>query len=97
MHNNSNNEPAYRTLNEIRLRKAQLLTDITKESKQISTLWDGMFHKPQKSSAPTKRLSGLMATGVGVADAVILGWKLYRRISGKPSLFGFFGKKRGKR
>ena len=97
MHHNSNNEAVYRTLSEIRLRKAQLLTDITKESKQISTLWDSMFHKPQKSSAPTKRISGLMATGVGVADAVILGWKLYRRINGKPSLFSFFGKKRGKK
>lgn len=38
-----------------------------------------------------------MTTGVGVADTVILGWKLYRRFSGKPSLFSFFGKKRGKR
>ena len=79
MHHNSNNEAVYRTLSQIRLRKAQLLTDITKESKQISTLWDSVFHKPQKSSTPTKRFSDLMATGVGVADAVILGWKLYRK------------------
>ena len=97
MYSNSENELVYKSLSEIRLRKTQLLTDITKESKQISTLWDSVFHKPQKSSAPTKRISGLMATGVGVADAVILGWKLYRRINGKPSLFSFFGKKRGKK
>ena len=91
MYNNSDNEPVYRTLSEIRLRKAQLLADIAKESNQITNLWDNVFH------TPTKKISSLMTTGVGVADTVILGWKLYRRFSGKPSLFSFFGKKRGKR
>ena len=97
MYNNSDNEPVYRTLSEIRLRQAQLLADIAKESNQITNLWDNVFHNPRKSSTPTKKISSLMTTGVGVADTVILGWKLYRRFSGKPSLFSFFGKKRGKR
>ena len=87
MYNNSDNEPVYRTLSEIRLRKAQLLADIAKESNQITNLWDNVFHNPRKSSTPTKKIS----------STVILGWKLYRRFSGKPSLFSFFGKKRGKR
>lgn len=95
--NSQNSEPTYRTLSEIRLRKAQLLTEITKESNRMSGLWDNVFHKPQDSSTPTKRFSGIMVKGVGVADAVILGWKLYRRFTGKPSIFGFFGNKKRKK
>lgn len=38
-----------------------------------------------------------MVKGVGIADAVILGWKLYRRFTGKPSIFGFFGNKKRKK
>ena len=37
MYSNSDNSPAYQNLNDIRLRKAQLLTDITKESNQIDS------------------------------------------------------------
>ena len=97
MRHNSNNEAVYRTLSEIRLRKAQLLTDINKESKQISILWNNVFHKPKKSSAPTKKLSNLMSSSVSIANAAILGWKLYRRLNGKPSLFSFFSKKKKKK
>ncbi|WP_077196389.1 hypothetical protein [Prevotella ihumii] len=98
MFNDSNaNEPIYRTLSDIRLRKAQLLTEITKESNSMNVLWSSLFQKPNNSATPSKRFSGVMATGVGVVDAVILGWKLYRKFSGKPKqkgMFSFFGKKR---
>ncbi|MBF1385828.1 hypothetical protein [Prevotella aurantiaca] len=97
MYSNSENELVYKSLSEIRLRKTQLLTDINKESKQISILWNNVFHKPKKSSAPTKKLSNLMSSSVSIADAAILGWKLYRRLNGKPSLFSFFSKKEKKK
>lgn len=98
MYSNSDNSPAYQNLNDIRLRKAQLLTDITKESNQIENLWNDVFHKTRNSSTPTKRVSNFMSTGMGIADAVLLGWKLYRRLNDKPVFFNFFGKnKRRKR
>ena len=91
MYSNSENELVYKSLSEIRLRKTQLLTDINKESKQISILWNNVFYKP------TKKLSNLMSSSVSIADAAILGWKLYRRLNGKPSLFSFFSKKEKKK
>ena len=32
---------------------------------------------------PSKRLQRLMSTGIGMFDAALLGWKLYRKFSGK--------------
>ena len=43
MYSNSENELVYKSLSEIRLRKTQLLTDINKESKQISILWNNVY------------------------------------------------------
>lgn len=73
--------PSYRTLEEIRLRKAQLLTDITKDSNHISKLWNNLFHpvKTKGKKTPGKRMSNLVSTGANVVDGLILGWKLYRR------------------
>ena len=72
--------PVYHTLDELRLRKAQLLTDITKDSGQVRKLWDRLFHKGGSGKkTPSKYFSGWMSTGASVADAVILGWKLYRK------------------
>lgn len=72
--------PSYHTLDEIRLRKAQLLTDIAKDNNQIRKLWNNLFHKPSKGrQTPSKRLSNWMSTGASVFDGLILGWKLYRK------------------
>lgn len=73
--------PTYRTLDEIRLRKAQLLTDITKDSNHIQRLWDNLFH-PAKSAGKKstgKRMSSIVSAGANVVDGLILGWKLYRK------------------
>ena len=51
--NSELSSPAYRTLDEIRLRKAQLLTDITKDSNKIRTLWDDIFHPKKDKATPT--------------------------------------------
>lgn len=81
----------YRTLSEIRLRKAQLITDITKDSNKIQSLWNRLFHSHKEANTPTQRFSGLMSTGAGILDGLILGWKIYRKFGGKKKT-GFFKK-----
>lgn len=73
----------YKSLNDIRLRKAQLRSDIIKDSNKIAGLWNELVHKPKDNSTPMKRFSGMITTGAGVLDGAILGWKLYRKLGGK--------------
>jgi len=73
----------YKSLDEIRLRKAQLRTDLTKDSNKIAGLWNELMHKPKDKNTPTQRFSGVISTGAGILDGLILGWKLYRKFGGK--------------
>ena len=69
---------AYNTLQEIRLRKRVLLSEIKRNNQQINILWKNMFRKPE----PKKKgltLASLMTTGAGLADGFMLAWKLYRK------------------
>ena len=69
---------AYNTLQEIRLRKQVLLSEIKRNNHQINILWKNMFRKPE----PKKKgltLASLMTTGAGLADGFMLAWKLYRK------------------
>lgn len=69
---------AYNTLQEIRLRKQVLLSEIKRNNQQINILWRNMFRKPE----PKKKgltLASLMTTGAGLADGFMLAWKLYRK------------------
>ena len=77
--------PNYTTLDDIRQRKDELLGDIRKDDREMRTLWNTLFRKPDMlvSSSPSKRLSILMSTSVGLLDAAILGWKLYRKFHKK--------------
>lgn len=77
--------PTYRSLADIRLRKAQLLTDITKDSNHVRHIWNGMFHSKKKAAQPKRRFAGLLATGAGVLDGALLVWKLYRKLGGTPA------------
>jgi len=72
----------YTSLTAIQRRKEQLRKQIQKDDTQIQTMWKSLF---SKSDSPSKgmRVSGLMSTGAGVLDAIILGWKLYRKFKGK--------------
>lgn len=93
----ASNVPSYHTLDEIRLRKAQLLTDINKDNNRMGKLWNNVFHKPKDNATPTQRFSSVMNTGAGIVDSLILGWKLYRKFGGggkSNSKFHFFGKKK---
>ncbi|MCR5078014.1 MAG: hypothetical protein K6A82_08275 [Prevotella sp.] len=84
--------PSYRSLNEIRLRKAQLRTDILKDNNKLTGLWNELMHKPKDNTTPTQRFSGALSTGAGILDGLILGWKLYRKFGGSKQV-GLFGKK----
>ncbi len=87
--------PSYTTLEEIRLRKAQLVADMRQDEKRINKEWNRLVHpKRTGRSSASSRLNSIVATGTGVFDAALLGWKLYRKFSGKQ-LFGF--KLRGKK
>lgn len=69
---------AYNTLQEIRLRKQVLLSEIKRNNQQMNILWKNMFCKPE----PKKKgltLASLMTTGAGLADGFMLAWKLYRK------------------
>jgi hypothetical protein len=72
----------YKTLEEIQLRKAMLLTDIQKTESQMKKDWHSLFHKPEalkKGALPAKRFGSLVNVGAGAIDAFLLGWKLYRK------------------
>lgn len=74
-------QPSYDTLRSIADRKAQLLKDIRKDSDQIMKLRRQLFAKPTALTSKRKgaRMQGLMTTGAGVLDGLILVWKLYRK------------------
>lgn len=72
----------YNTLHEIRLRKETILSEIRMDNQQMNILWKGLFRKPvQKKKAFT--LSSLMTMGTGMADGLLLVWKLYRKYKRK--------------
>lgn len=77
--------PSYRSLTQIRARKEALKKQIEEEDAKIKTLWDKLFRpNEQADTSPSKRFTDVLNTGAGVLDALILGWKLYRKFSGKP-------------
>lgn len=87
-------QPTYQTLDEIRLRKAQLQAQLAKDSNKLQGMWNGLFHTPKSQARPTSRISTMMKTGAGVFDIALLSWKLYRRFGGrkvqKKSRFSLF-------
>lgn len=83
---------SYNSLTEIRARREALGKEIEADGQQIKKLWEQLFAKdePEAYATPSKRLNRLLSTGAGMFDAALLGWKLYRKFSGKP----LFSKKR---
>ena len=85
MENETIQTPSYRSLTQIRARKEALKKQIEEEDAKITTLWDKLFRpNEQADTSPSKRFTDVLNTGAGVLDALILGWKLYRKFSGKP-------------
>ena len=73
---------SYQSIEEIRLRKAALQKEIEADSAKIDEKWHSLFKKPDallKSATPSQRISGIIRSGAGVLDGILLVWKLYRK------------------
>lgn len=73
---------SYQSIEEIRLRKAALQKEIEVDSAKIDEKWHSLFKKPEalsKSATPSQRISGIISSGAGVLDGILLFWKLYRK------------------
>ncbi len=71
----------YKSLDDIRARKAALREQLQDGSQSMKTQWNTLFHKP-KSNAPSTRVATFMTTGATLFDSVLLAWKLYNRFGG---------------
>lgn len=73
---------SYQSIEEIKLRKAALQKEIEADSAKIDEKWHSLFKKPEalsKSATPSQRISGIISSGAGVLDGILLVWKLYRK------------------
>ena len=80
----------YRTLEEIRQRKDELLDQLQTDNKQFSTLWGELFVKREDSSKGDY-IASLVTNSVTIIDLFLLYRKLKKSYGG---LRGLFGKKK---
>jgi hypothetical protein len=83
----------YRTLEEIRLRKDELLNDLQQDNTQFTTLWHQVFLKRDENSK-TDYIAGLVSNSIVAVDTFLLIRKLLKSYG---FLFGFGSKKKKKR
>ncbi|WP_273261973.1 hypothetical protein [Hoylesella shahii] len=87
MENDIIHSPSYTSLTQIRAKKEAVRKQIVEEEDKVRVLWDKLFTPNDKeNTSPSKRISDMVSTGISVADTLILGWKLYRKFTGKPLL-----------
>lgn len=80
----------YRSLEEIRQRKDELLNELQKDNTQFSTLWDQVFLK-RENNTKSDYIAGLISNGIVAFDTFMLIRKLMKS-------YGFlFGKKKKKK
>lgn len=80
----------YRSLEEIRQRKDELLKELQKDNTQFSTLWDQVFLK-RENNTKSDYIAGLISNGIVAFDTFMLIRKLMKS-------YGFlFGKKKKKK
>ena len=75
------NTNLYTTLRSIEERNMQLRKEIRKDNDKINKLRKDLFAKPTALTSKRGKLNvqGLMNTGAGVFDGLLLVWKLYRK------------------
>ena len=83
----------YRTLEEIRQRKDELLNDLQQDNTLFSKLWNQVFLK-REDNTKTDFIAGLVSNGIVAVDTFLLIRKL---LKGYGFLFGFGSKKKKKR
>lgn len=80
----------YRTLEEIRQRKDELLEELNGDNTKFTTLWNQVFLKKEDNSRGDY-IASLVSNGFMAVDAILLIRKLMKG-------YGFlFGKKKGKK
>ena len=77
----------YRTLEEIRQRKDQLLDEMQQDNKQFTTLWNQLFVKSENSSRGDY-IASIVTNSVTVIDLFLLYRKLRKNYGGLMALFG---------
>ena len=77
----------YRTLEEIRQRKDELLEQMQNDNKQFSTTWNQLFVKREDASKGDY-IASLVANSVTVIDLFLLYRKLRKSYGGIMALFG---------
>ncbi len=80
----------YRTLEEIRQRKAELSTELNQDTAKMNALWNQVFTK-REDTTKGEFVSNMISNGVMAIDAFLLFRKLKRNYS---ALFGKRNKKR---
>ncbi len=83
----------FQTLEELRLRKEELASEIQQDSTKFSALWNQTFVK-REGSSKGEYISGLIANSITAIDAFLLIRKLMKNYG---SLFGKTSKKSKKK
>lgn len=83
----------YRTLDEIRLRKDELLEQLEQDNTRFSTLWKQVFLKREENTK-TEYITGLVSNGIMAVDTILMVRKLVKNYG---FLFGFGSKKKKKK
>lgn len=79
MDTNTQQIPAYRSLEELQRGKEQILEKIRKDSADFGSKWHSMFYDNTASSKKGLNMSTLINTGAGLFDGFMLAWKLYKK------------------
>ena len=80
----------YRTLDEIRERKEELLDELRQDNTKMSTMWNQVFLK-RENNTKTDYIASIVSNGIVAFDTFMLIRKLMKG-------YGFlFGKKKNKR
>ena len=83
----------YRTLEEIRQRKDELLEQLQQDNTRFSTLWNQVFLKREENTK-AEYLTGLVSNGIVAVDTILMIRKLLKTYG---VLFGFRSKKKKKK
>ena len=76
----------YRTLDEIRMRKDELLNELQQDNTKFTTLWNQVFLK-REDNTKAEHITGLVSNGIVAFDTFLMIRKLMKN-------YGFlFGKK----
>jgi len=76
----------YRTLDEIRMRKDELLNELQQDNTKFTTLWNQVFLK-REDNTKAEYITGLVSNGIVAFDTFLMVRKLMKN-------YGFlFGKK----